>query len=119
MKSNKQLLKYIEKSLSCIQSGEWKAQDIAGVFMIAHYNDTGSHIDFNTVTAVQFFSDLRENVFKFITNYEKGKVSDEYKERFWFHVMNLLVKNGNISVRLLDPTNPNDGIAHYIGYIYI
>ena len=114
MKSNKQLFKFLEKSLSCIQSLVWKKQDLAGVFMIVHFNDTGSRIDFRTVTAVKFFSDLRENVFKSIM---PETASDEHKERFWFHVMNLLVKNGSIC--FLDPIDHDDGRAHHIGYIYI
>ena len=113
MRSNKDIFKFIEKGLLCIQSLVWKKQDISGLFTIANFNDTGSYIDFQTVTAVQFFSDLREKVFKSIM---PEKASDEHKERFWFHVMSLLAKNG--SVMFLDPTNYDDGRVHYIGYIY-
>ena len=117
MKSNKEILKFIDKSLFRMQSITYKERDLAGIFMIARFDDAGLQSHLQSVTATEFFSDLRENLFKLITISEKKEASDEYKERLYFHAITQLIKGGNIM--FLDPTEYGDNIGHHIGYIYI
>lgn len=117
MKSNKEILKFINKNLFRMQSIAYKERDLAGIFMVAHFDNAGLQTCLQSVTATEFFSKLRENLFKLITIREKKEVSDEYKERLWFHAIKQLVKGGNIM--FLDPAEYEDNVGHYIGYIYI
>lgn len=117
MKSSKQLLKSIEKGLFHMQSIIYKERDLAGVFMIARFDDAGLKTCLQNVTATEFFSDLRENLFKLITIREGKEVSDEYKERLYFYAISQLIKGG--SIMFLDPTEYRDSTGHHIGYIYI
>ena len=117
MKSNKEILKFIDKSLFHMQGLSYKERDLAGVFMIARFDDAALQTHLQNVTATEFFSDFRENLFKLITIHEKKEVSNEYKERFYFHALNQLIKGGNIMFP--DPTEYGDNIGHHIGYIYI
>ena len=117
MKSSKGILKFIDKTLCHMQSIIYKERDLTGVFVIAHFDDAGLQTCLQNVTATEFFSNLRENLFKLITLNENREVSDEYKERLYFYALTQLIKGG--SIMFLDPTHYGDSIGHHNGYIYI